>query len=182
MRALVLGHSFIKRLSNWMRANSIVMPRDNLELHLHGVGGRTVPQVFHLDLLMVERINPDVILLQLGGNDISDSTSASDVLVKLERLITVLREKHPISTIIVASIFCRRLPRGISERSYDRKKKRVNKFLLKKFGASEQGKKVFFFTHKFFKKEYFDNDGVHLNDHGNKRFFQSILSALQLAL
>lgn len=182
MRALVLGHSFIRRLRDWMRVNGRVMRHGNLDVHLHGVGGRTVPQVYHLDMQLVERISPDVILLQLGGNDINDTTSATDVLVKLKRLITVLREKHPDSTIIVASIFCRRRPRGLSSRSYDRKKKRVNKFLLKEFGGFEQGKKVFFFTHKFFKEKRFDRDGVHFNDDGNRCFYHSIFAALRLVL
>lgn len=81
MRALVLGHSFIRRLRDWMRVNGREMRHGNLDVHLHGVGGRTVPQVYHLDLQLVERISPDVILLQLGGNDINDTTSATDVLV-----------------------------------------------------------------------------------------------------
>ena len=182
MKALVLGHSFVRRLRDWMRDNDREMSRGSLDVHLHGVGGRTVRQVYDLDLKRVERIHPDVILLQLGGNDISSCTSASDVLVRLERLITVLRQKCPDSTIIVASIFCRRRPRGLSSRSYDRKKKRVNKFLLRKFGAFEQGKTVFFFSHRFFKEKYFHRDGVHLNNSGNRRFFHSILSALRLTL
>ena len=129
MKALVLGHSFVRRLRDW------IWIRDN------DVGGRTVRQMYDLDLKRVDRIHPDVILLQLGGGggDISSCTSASDVLVRLKRLITVLRQKCRDSTIIVASIFCRRRPRGLSSRSYDRKKKRVIKFLLRKFGAFEQG-------------------------------------------
>ena len=159
MKALVLGHSFVRRLRDWMRDNDREMSRGSLDVHLQGVGGRTVRQLYDLDMKRVERIHPDVILLQLGGNDISSCTSASDFLVRLEQLITVLRQKCPDSTIIVASIFCRRRPRGLSSRSYDRKKKRVNKFLLRKFGAFEQGKKVFFFSHRFFKEKYFHRDG-----------------------
>lgn len=91
-----------------MRATSLVMPRDKLELYLHGVGGRTASQVYHMyhmDLLMVEGINPDVILLQRGGGgwSISDLTSASEVFVKVERLVT--RRKTPESNIHVASFF-----------------------------------------------------------------------------
>uniref|UniRef100_K1PNB4 Uncharacterized protein n=1 Tax=Magallana gigas TaxID=29159 RepID=K1PNB4_MAGGI len=56
---------------------------------------------------LVERISPDVILLQ-PGDDINDTSCATDVLLKLKRLITVLRKKQPDSTMIVASIFFQR--------------------------------------------------------------------------
>ena len=71
-----------------MRNNDREMSRGSLDAHLHALGGRTVRQVYDLDLKRVERIHPDVILLQLGGNDISSCTSASDVLVRLKWLIT----------------------------------------------------------------------------------------------
>ena len=104
MKALVLGHSFVRRLRDWMRDNDREISHGSLDVHLHGVGRRTVRQVYDLDLKRVERIHPDVILLQLGGNDISSCTSASDVLVILKRIIKVLRQKCRDSTIIVASI------------------------------------------------------------------------------
>ena len=67
MKALVLGHSFVRRLRDWMRDNDREISRGSLDVHLHGVGGRTVRQVYDLDLKRVERIHPDVVLLQLGG-------------------------------------------------------------------------------------------------------------------
>ena len=69
MKALVLGHSFVRRLRDWiwMRDNDREMSRGSLDVHLHGVGGRTVRQMYNLDLKRVDRIHPDVILLQLGG-------------------------------------------------------------------------------------------------------------------
>jgi hypothetical protein len=48
--------------------------------------------------------------------------------------------------------------------SYKRRKNRVNKFLSREFGALEQGKKGFFFTH-ILSGRYFDSDRVRLNDH-----------------
>ena len=104
-------------------------------------------QMYDLDLKRVDRIHTLTSFCSSwgeGGGDISycSCTSASDVLVRLKRLITVLRQKCRDSTIIVASIIYRRRPSGLSSRSYDRKKKRVIKFLLRKFGAFEQGKKL----------------------------------------
>jgi lysophospholipase L1-like esterase len=181
MAALVLGHSFVRRLKDWMTENGEVMAVENHVVHLHGVGGRTIPQVFHRDLEVVKRLRPCVIFLQLGGNDINDRSSAADVFVKLKRLVTVLRREMPSSTIIVGSIFRRKRPRGLSAGSYDRKRKQVNKYLFKEFGAFKRGKKVFFFSHRFFKDWYLGRDGVHLNNSGNGCFFHSILTALRLA-
>ena len=179
--ALILGHSFVKRLRYWMRRYGRVMSLKNLTVHLHGVGGRTIDQTYQ-DMDVVDSLRPDVIFLQVGGNDISDSSTATEIFVKLKRLIAALLNEHHVSTVIVGSIFCRNRPRNISQVAYDRKKRKINRFLCKEFGGFEPGKKVFFFTHKFFKGNLFDDDGVHLNDSGNRRFFNSIQSALRLIL
>ena len=41
MKALVLSHSFVRRLRDWKRDNDKEMSRGSLDVHLHGVGGRT---------------------------------------------------------------------------------------------------------------------------------------------
>lgn len=63
-------------------------------------------------------------------NDISDLTSASEVLVKLERLILVLREWNTRVPHYCALLFCHRQPKCLSEGSFDRKKERVNNFFV----------------------------------------------------
>ena len=104
MAALGLGHSFIKGLQAWMSENGEVMAVEKHDVYLHGVGGRTVPQVFDRDMEVVRNLRACVIFLQLGRNDINDRSSASDVFVKLKRLVTVLREEIPGSTIIVGCL------------------------------------------------------------------------------
>jgi hypothetical protein len=55
----------------------------------------------------------------------------------MKRLVSVLLEKYHVSTVIVGSVFCRRKPRGLSRRAYDRKKQKINKFLSKEFGKMD---------------------------------------------
>jgi lysophospholipase L1-like esterase len=182
MKALVLGHSFIKRLRRWMRINGRSMSTRKHDVHLYGVGGRTIAKTYYNDLKVVRRKRPDVVFLQVGGNDILKESSPTLILVRMKRLVSVLLEKYHVSTVIVGSVFCRRKPRGLSRRAYDRKKQKTNKFLSKEFGTSKRGKKSFFFPHKFFKEKYFDRDGIHLNQDGNRCFYNSIKKALRFSL
>ena len=87
---------------------------------------------------MVRRKRPDVVFLQVGGNDILKESSPALILVRMKRLVSVLLEKYHVSTVIVGSVFCRRKPRGLSRRAYDRKKQKINKFLSKEFGTSKR--------------------------------------------
>jgi hypothetical protein len=113
----------------------------NHEVHLHGVGGRTIQRVFDRDLPVVRRPRPGVIFLQLGGNDIGRQSSPTDVFVKLKRLVTVLRREIP-DCIRWARFSVVSDPEEFVS-SYKRRKNRVNKFLSREFGAFEQGKKFF---------------------------------------
>ena len=181
MRALVLGHSFVRRLKKRMEKAGWELSLRH-RVHLHGVGGRRIKTVYQNDGDVVRRYLPDVVFLQVGGNDITCRESPTDVFRMLERLVRWLSEELMVPTVIVGSIFCRRRPRGMSRRQYDRRKRKINLFLSRRYGAYRRGKRVFFFTHSFFRDRYFERDGVHLNDRGNRMFFYSIRTALQLAL
>ena len=54
----------------------------------HGVGGRTVSKTLHLDLNVIETFRPEIIIMQLGFHDLTDSDplhvgSAIDDFVRL---------------------------------------------------------------------------------------------------
>ena len=133
MKALVLGHSFIKRLRRWMSSNGRRMSTKKHDVHLYGVGGRTIAKTYYNDLKVVRRKRPDVVFLQVGGNDILKDSSPTLILVRMKRLVSVLLEKYHVSTVIVGSVFCRRKPWSLSRRAYDRQKQKINKFLSKEF-------------------------------------------------
>ena len=77
--ALTLGHSFVKRLDCDLRAG--FDPRANRDFRLQGTasvrlqgfGGRTVQSLREWDLHVVRDLAPDIVILEIGTNDLSHS-------------------------------------------------------------------------------------------------------------
>ena len=75
--ALILGHSFVRRLRHDLetsfdsRANISFNLLGTASVYMHGVGGRTVPNLRAFDLHEVKRLSPDIVILELGTNDLS---------------------------------------------------------------------------------------------------------------
>ena len=77
-RVLVLGDSFIRRLPLFLSRDSYHFSVDfTLSHHAfikwHGVGGRTVSKTLHLDLNVVDSFRPEIVIMQLGFNDLTES-------------------------------------------------------------------------------------------------------------
>ena len=112
---LILGHSFVKRLKRDLRshfdpwADGNFKLRGTVSVHLHGVGGRTVAKPRSSDLHVVERIAPDVLILEIGTNDLVD-TSPEVVGSEIENLVRLLLEHYKVRIVCV----CHVIPRGHS--------------------------------------------------------------------
>ena len=63
-RVLILGHSFIRRLREYIGRNADLDANlhilEGIELKWHGVGGRTVLKTVQYDLSVVEKFMPDI--------------------------------------------------------------------------------------------------------------------------
>ena len=112
---LILGHSFVKRLERDLRshfdhrAHSHFKLEGTVSVHLHGVGGRTVAKLRSFDLRVVEQIAPDILILEIGTNDLVD-TSPEVVGSEIESLVCLLVEKYKVRVVCV----CHVIPRGHS--------------------------------------------------------------------
>jgi len=76
-KVLILGHSFVKHLNRDLRASFDLRVsldfnfRGTASIVLHGVGGRTVDRLRNFDLQIVQELSPDIVLLEIGTNDLS---------------------------------------------------------------------------------------------------------------
>ena len=74
---LILGHPFAHRLHTFLLAhygrdfvNNFNLS-DDLIFKWHGRGGRTVAKIRQYDLRVVESFAPDIVILELGTNDLT---------------------------------------------------------------------------------------------------------------
>ena len=113
-RVLILGHSFIRRLHELVRLPTNALREDfdittPMNLRWHGVGGRTVAKVIRYDLKIVRQFSPDIVILQLGSNDISDRSIRSALTVgsQLEDLTKLLHEQFGVTVVCVCQTILR---------------------------------------------------------------------------
>ena len=102
---LILGHSFIRRLRDHITSSQdcgynakFGISTREFFCKWHGVGGRTIAKVVKYDLGVAKDFGPDIIILQLGSNDLVDS-SALTVGSHLEDLVMLLHDHYKVDLI-----------------------------------------------------------------------------------
>ena len=96
-RVLVLGDSFIRRLRLFLSRDSFHSSVDfklshRAFINWHGVGGRTVSKTLHLDLNAIESFRPEIVIMQLGSNALTDSDPLH-VGLAIEDFVRLLHDK-----------------------------------------------------------------------------------------
>ena len=113
-KVLVLGHSFVKRLKRHIEAGSDVRPRDHFDLansarvFLHGVGGRTVSAIRRHDMAALRRISPDLLVLEVGTNDLSAGIRPEVLGSALDDFLSYIRSSFAVRAIAVCMVIPRR--------------------------------------------------------------------------
>ena len=106
-RALILGHSFVRRLSSFLPHSDIYSRNLELqnvaEIALFGVGGRTIAKLEKFDLGFVRAWKPDIVILELGTNDLT-KFSPESVGSSLEELVQLLYENCSVKVIGVCQV------------------------------------------------------------------------------
>ena len=171
---LVLGHSFIRRLRGDLRshfdsrADDTFGLSDDAIVHLHGVGGLTVARL-RRDLGMVSSLSPQVVILELGTNDLTR--------LRLEVAGSEIEDTFSVRVIGV----CKVLPR-VRAPFFNGAASILNQYLC---GVLEPIPNVFCWRHRGF-----DNpsvhpylpDGVHVNSFGQYCLYRSYRGAILKAL
>ena len=85
IRVLILGHSFIRPVHDFLRRNfqlnfnthtaENLSSDGDLLIRWHGIGGRTVSKTREYDLCVVEEFAPNVVIMQLGTNDLTTKSA-----------------------------------------------------------------------------------------------------------
>lgn len=187
---LVWGHSFIKRLRKDLSLGFDSRARQDFNLHgsavvhLFGIGGRTVPKLREYDLHALERFLPQIVLLEIGTNDLSHA-SPEVVAKEIVDFVSFLVSRQFVHVVGI----CHLIPRTGSFTHVDfNKLNRSAKILNANVKiALEPFSNVFCWSHRGFTEpsdELYLPDGVHVNSDGQYVLYRSyrgaILHALQM--
>ena len=89
----------------------------------HGVGGRTVSKTLHLDLNVIETFRPEIIIMQLGSNDLPDS-GPSHVGSAIDDFVRLLHDTYGVKVVCVCQTIMRQ-----GALVFNRKAKLLTKYL-----------------------------------------------------
>ena len=106
IRVLILGHSSIRRVHDLLccNFNAHIAKKLSLDGDLligwHRIRGRTVSKTREYDLGVVEEFTPNVVIMQLGTNDLT-TISAVETGSAIEDLCCLLYESCPMHSVSV---------------------------------------------------------------------------------
>ena len=187
-QVLIMNHSFVHRFLKFLAQGSERRVSLDLNLsrsahiHYYGVGGRTVDKLSKYDLSVVDRLKPEIVILELGSNDLSPSEARSEqVGSKIESLLQLLHANYGVKFIVVCQTINRALcPR--STPSYNDRVALLNRYLSV---ILETLPFATFWCHKGLRKPNVPilcKDGIHLNHMGQYALYRSYRGTILCAL
>ena len=115
-----MGHSFVCRFELFLSkgVDTRVWRDLNLsrsaQITFLGVGGRTVDKLSKFDLHFVRRLQPQIVILEIGSNDLSPPDARPEVVgSKIETLVQRLHAECRVETIVVCQTINRAAVWGI---------------------------------------------------------------------
>lgn len=102
-KAMILGHSFVKRLKmdldrRFDKRAKINFDLNDINIRLFGTGGRTTEKICQFDLNNVARFTPDIVILEVGTNDLTRKRPET-VGSEIEELTRILLDKFSVSVV-----------------------------------------------------------------------------------
>ena len=180
-RVLVLGDSFIRRLRTFVLGSpqkfSVDFHLSNLAvIKWHGIGGRTVTKTVQNDLHLIKSFKPDIVILQLGSNDLTSETALC-VGSSIDDFVRLLHDLYHVQVIYVCQTIMRQ-----GQSAFNHKAKLLTKYLRV---VLEPVPYAYFWGHRGFWRpstNVYVRDGVHLTVRGQEKFYRSLRGAILGAL
>lgn len=195
LKVQLFGHSFVKRLRQFIRLNSCHRYDLNIQgnplVQYSGFSGSTVPDLRkHLDV--VTDFSPDIVILIIGTNDLykQDSTPnsvASSIVDLVDTLLFVIGVRK----VIVMQVLHRLQPSRHTNYPVDlvwfnARVDELNYLLFDRLNRTEHKRSYLWRLKGFWsdacKEQNFSEDGCHLSDSGQLRLMSNIKAAVVAAL
>ena len=181
---LIVGHSYVNKIEN---LNSYWGFKDKYNLSFFGISGAKVSD-FNNNLSLdnkIRSIKPQIIVLVVGGNDISNYWDWPSIKENYGNLVERLNFISPYSHILLTQIEERYLTNTNrfgtpTIGNYKKYRSTFNQFIRRLSNKKHYLHLVVLAGH--FPEELYSGDKVHLNNNGFKKFLECILVRAQYCL
>ena len=183
----VIGHSFIRRLGEFVTEHreygNLRLDNSAFLVYIRGKGGLTVPGLANSSELLCFRVQPDIVYVEIGSNDLTDPFIIVHRLA--ERIISFAKYLLlgiDIQPVIIGQVLWRKP--AASDTNYNNRVVELNKILHRLCRESQDS--LIFWHHRGFwspNMEFLSRDGVHVKCSRQdyrymKKYLQSIRSAV----
>ena len=182
MESLILGHSFIHRLEATLDPpyNKFLDVDHLMHLEIYGVSGLTIDKLLQHHSHVLSNKHRDLLILELGTNDLDSSRSGKDIALDMATLLHSLLDDFHFKHVVVCQVMKRsQTPRMKSVQEMDVDILQYNdtlEHLLHKIPN------LHFWHHRGFTAppiESFSEDGLHITTpQGINKYQRSIRQAL----
>ena len=188
-RVLMLGDSFIKRLSYYVQGNidrGCLGLKDVIDLRWYGVPGATVDHLVSSPKVTntISNFRPDVIILQVVSNDLCIARSKADAWAVGYRIVQFAEQlltHQSVRLVLILSSFHRTKPSGYTPdvKLYNQLVDQLYHYLYITTGDCP-GVKFFTLGNKLLVRfaDFVGHDGIHLNPAGLRRYYRALRYAI----
>ena len=195
VRVLLIGHSYVRRARKYrftQRMNAFRMWVGNVRLEFAYIyKGGTNYKFFNESMEYRNQIlehNPDVIFTILGGNAVASRGEPQSKIEDATREMRVfhawLRSRFPQALLVPGEVearynWHRGLPEGHVGESYKQRRRAFNKAIVR-MKDKDYTLRLGEALHD--KERYYEADGIHFKEEGNRRFWEFIVDTLRFII
>lgn len=177
---LLLGHSFVKRLTAFalQRGCHNMALHTNNEVFFHGIGGLSFPGL-SAEIDMVRSLGPKVVFIDIGSNDLSGGADPAALAHSVFNFAKHLTTHQGVSVVIVSQVFFRNAKQCRYPTPADFND-RVTVYNMTLAGLSKEHQQILFWKHKgiWYNWPSYLVDGVHFTQEGLRKYYNSVRGAL----
>lgn len=195
VRVAIIGHTFIRMMHECLQKAIFPANYDLKECAVFhkGLGGFSVcanyEGLYNCTVTFkqefdkfLKQLQPNIVILQLGENDLDSNIEPLIVASTLEEIGIVLTKNYQVGQVFICELFTRARPRTVSLDNYEYKRIQANKILETLLDLHQH---VRFWRHRRIfgtKTAIFGEDGTHLSPFGQQRLYRSLRHAIMTAI
>lgn len=182
---LTLGHSYIRRLSNYCKMNRMSTNFGITYINgiMYGKGGTKLCNMIqdHVFQRLISKFSPTIVVLQIGGNDIDNHNFKVNTFIEtFKKFLRHLKSKN-VKKVVIVQLF-HRLKTRVSRSVYAGRRAQINLELVNLTKREFKDFLVYWTPKRLTSKFLLTTDGVHLNKTKMRTYYYSLKRAVKLSL